>query len=371
MEKQPFYLIKRKLNSGKSVYYFYYYDQYGNRTTPKSTGCSKKADAFTYCVNLLKCNNLENNKTKFKTFARDFFEPGSIWYKDKALSNGVTQGTIKGYNSYFKYHVYPYFSEMFVDKINPSIIKEFRVFLADEIDLANKTINNIVSVLGIIMGEAVDENVILRNPCESVKKLPKDSERKAFTENQVLSIVNSEWTHYTSRLFTITGAITGMRFSEILGLKPDVLHDDYIDIKRQYYDGELTSTKTGENRFVTCPPKLIQLLRNHCQGDFIFTSPEDFTKPYSRSVIVRHFYGAYPKTLLKQKDDDLLTFHAMRHFVNTYLISNHISESKVNFVIGHSSGKGSMMTLYTTWKPEMYKDVLELQEQLLAKFTDL
>lgn len=368
MEKQPFYLIKRKLNSGRNVYYYYFYDQFGNRTTPHSTGCSKKAEAFQYCVNLLKCNNLENNKTKFKTFARGFFENGSIWYKDKALSGEVTQGTIKGYVSYFNYHVMPYFSEMYIDKINPSVIKEFRVYLADEKDLANKTINNIVSVLGIIMGQAIDENIILKNPVESVRKLPKDTEREAFTKEQVLSIINRDWQHNAARLFVITGAITGMRFSEILGLQPECLHDNYINVTQQWYDGKLTDTKTGENRFVTCPEKLITLLRENCQGEFVFTSPEDFTKPYSRSVIIRKFYEAYTKDMLKDKDDKLLTFHSLRHFLNTYLISNHISESKVNFVIGHSSGKGSMMALYTSWKPDMYTDVLELQQKLLNEF---
>jgi hypothetical protein len=42
-----------------------------------------------------------------------------------------------------------------------------------------------------------------------------------------------------------------------------------------------------------------------------------------------------------------------------------MNEEKVNFVIGHSMGKGSMMQLYTSWKPEMYDDVRQLQDRLI------
>lgn len=368
MEKRPFYLFKRKLAKG-SMYYYYFYDEFGHRSVPLSTGCTTKTEAMTYCCNLFRRNNLQNNKTKFKSYAKDFFEPHSIWSKDKELQDAVTKGTVKGYKSYFENHVYSYFAEMYVDKITPTIVKQFRVYLADEKDLANKTINNIVSVLGIVLSQAEEENYIFKNPVNSIKKLPRDSEREAFTEKQVLDIINNNnWTHYPSRLFTIVGAVTGMRFSEILGLQPDSLHDDYIEINRQYYDGELTDTKTGDNRFVTCPPRLIKLLRDFCQGEYIFTSPDDCTKPYSRSVIVRHFYNAYPNYLVEDREEKLMTFHSLRHFANTYFISNYIPETKVNFVIGHSTGKDSMMTLYTSWKPDMYKDLLHLQEQLLDKF---
>ena len=54
-------------------------------------------------------------------------------------------------------------------------------------------------------------------------------------------------------------------------------------------------------------------------------------KPYSRSVIVRHFYDAYPNYLVEDREEKLMTFHSLRHFANTYFISNYIPETKVNY----------------------------------------
>ena len=60
-----------------------------------------------------------------------------------------------------------------------------------------------------------------------------------------------------------------------------------------------------------------------------------------------------------------MTFHSLRHFFNTYLLSENISHVKVAGILGHSSGIGSMTSLYTNWKPEHFQDVLEVQEKLL------
>lgn len=367
MGKRPFYLTKRKLKSGNRVYYYYYYNQLGIRTVPKTTGCSKKADAFQYCVNLLKANNLENNKLRFKTYAYNFFETSHTWYKNNSMSKSVKESTIKGYRNYFNNHVYPYFSEMFIDKITSTIVKEFRVHLASDCELANKTINNIVAVLSIIMKQAEEENVILRNPCRYVKKLSTDSKRDAFTSDEVDTLLTTSWNNSDAWLVCLTSAITGMRFSEVLGLQPYQLKDGYIDVCQQFYDGEICSVKTDENRFVTVPKELEDMLRKNVKGNFVFTSESDIDKPISRTTVTRHMFKHYTKDMIETKDDRLLTFHSFRHFLNTYLISNNTNSHKINFMIGHSEGKGTMLSLYTSWKPEMYKDIYELQTELLDK----
>lgn len=301
MNKQPFYLTKRILNSGNRIYYYYYYNQFGVRSVPKSTGCKNKADAFQYCVQLLKSNNLENNKLKFKVYALNFFEPSSSWYKNNVLSGDVKSGTIKGYRNYFNNHVYRYFGEMFVDKITPTIIKEFRVHLSDECELANKTINNIVAVLSIILKQATEDNIIIRNPCQFVKKLSTDSSRDAFTIDEIEHLFNCKWENYKSYLFCLTAAITGMRFSEILGLQAHQFHDGYIEVNQQYYDNRICSVKTDENRFVLIPNELKQMLLKNSTGNFIFTSETDITKPCGRSTITRNMYKNYSKNMMDTK----------------------------------------------------------------------
>ena len=110
--------------------------------------------------------------------------------------------------------------------------------------------------------------------------------------------------------------------------------------------GEFAATKTKENRFIPIPEelskKLIEISNGH---ELVFWRDEDPSRPISRTVLVKRFYS-------------------LRYFLNTYLLANNAPEQKVDFIIGHSDGKGMMRKLYTTWRPEMYSDILELQKQL-------
>lgn len=367
MGKQEFYLTKRHLPSGNIIWYYYYYDKFGERTTPKTTGCRKKADALNYCIDLLRKNCLYKTDIVFKNYTFDFFKPNSNWYNDNVLTHNVSEGTVVGYLNYFNNHILPYFSEMTMNKITPVDIKEFRVYLATKRKLANKTINNIIGVLRVIFNWAIEENIIMKSPItHSIKKLPAENKREAFSYEEIISLLSGKWNNYQAWLMILTAAVTGMRFSELLGLQPHQIKENYIDVCQQYYLNKLKLPKGNFKRFVMLPEKLkTMLLDNSIGNHFVFHSINDFSKPIAKSVIDRNFKSHFTQQMLKETEKRCLAFHSLRHFCNTYFISNNINTSKVNFVIGHSEGRDFMTRLYTTWKPEMYKDLLNLQTELL------
>jgi hypothetical protein len=53
-----------------------------------------------------------------------------------------------------------------------------------------------------------------------------------------------------------------------------------------------------------------------------------------------------PPDVAIQKQERNLCYHSWRHFYNTYLFPENVSAKKVNAVIGHSSGAGSMADNY-------------------------
>lgn len=368
MNRQPFYLTKRTLNSGKKMFYYYTYDKFGNRTVPRSTGCTKKADAFSYCASLLKKNMLDSSKMRFRDYALGFFDDGSKWYQNRMLTGGLSESTKKGYRSYFTYHIYPYFENMLIDRITPNDIRDFRVCLKEEKELSNKSINNIVDCLRIIFDWAMEDDIIYKNPVsKTIKPLEVDKDREAFTIEEVKHLFKDKWENEKFFLFTLTIAMTGLRYSEAAGLTVNNVHENYIDIYQQWQNG-LTPTKERDKRFIPIPKQLSDALIKLSNGnEFVFF--DDFCpfKPLSRTRVVKSFYNKYSVQMKAEKSDRLLTYHALRYFFNTYLLSNDISPSKVNFVMGHSEGKGSMLERYTTWKPEMYHDVLQLQTTLLDR----
>jgi len=67
-----------------------------------------------------------------------------------------------------------------------------------------------------------------------------------------------------------------------------------------------------------------------------------------------------------EKEEKKLVFHSLRHFFNTYLQAENVPINKVDAVIGHSGGKGTMTARYTDWLPEMFPEVYEAQGRLMA-----
>lgn len=361
MEKAPFYLTKRKLKSGKTVYYYYTYDSNGNRTTPRSTGFSRKNEAFSYCITLFQKGGIVKN-ILFKDFAKGWFTSDHIWLKDRQSVRNITKSTIDIYTTNLNRHILPYFSNMYLCKISSLDIKNFRIDMLNK-GYSNKTINAVVGVLNIMLTFAVDSDYINKNPLNAIKPLKEEKRREAFTIDEIKHIFNQQWRNDTHKLFCLTSAITGLRISECSGLQPEQICDGYLNIDRQLHLRRLTPPK-GDNRFVPIPKRLEERLRKISEGkEFVFSTQRK--RQVCQSRVREALTNSYSEKMLNEKDKRNLTFHSFRYFVNTYLISNNINPEKVNFVIGHSERKGSMMQLYTSWKPEMYDDVRQLQDKLL------
>ncbi|MBO7715807.1 MAG: tyrosine-type recombinase/integrase [Methanobrevibacter sp.] len=371
MEKQPFYLTKRTLPSGKKVWYYYYYNNFGERTVPKSTGETNKQKAFNFCIRLLSMNNLANKKVLFKDYAKDWFTPNCQWYKDKNSNRPIKKNTIVSYLSDLNVHLLPYFGNMEIDKIFPSHIKSFRSYLSDN-GLSHPSINRVVAVMKVMMGYALDEKLIKENPVsKNIKILSNTIIREAFTLEEVKELLYPEWEDYGCWLFTLVGVITGMRISEINGLQLKQLHTNYIEVNQQYSAYQIQAVKTEEPRFVTCPEQLIRMMIDYCdEREFVFHGKRNQFIPMDKSYFYIEFRKHYTEEMKKRKGKAKLTFHSLRHFFNTYLTYKGVQEKKINFLMGHSTKKGSMFDLYTTWSPEMYKDVLEIQKDLLKELIE-
>lgn len=365
MEKSPFYLTKRKLKSGKTIYYYYCYDEYDNRTTPKSTGFSKKNDAFNYCINLF-CKGSVQNNLSFEEFSKDWFTEKHPWTKDRKAVRKISSSTLDNYAFLLKTHIKPFFAPYPLYKITTGDLKTFRLRLVEK--YSPKTINVIMAVLKIMLGFATECGFINKNPMKSIVSLQEENKREAFTIDEVKYLFSQKWNEkdLEVKLICLVSALTGLRISEALGLQKEQLCDGYINVDRQLYQKKLKETK-GDFRFVTIPKKLEEVLRSRSSSPFIFWDRVkccNYDADKVRYVLTKY----YSEDMLKRKKENSLTFHSYRYFFNTYLLLNNINEEKVNFVIGHSSGKGSMMRLYTSWRPEMYEDVKLLQEKLLKEF---
>ena len=362
--REPFTIFPRTLSSGKIVYYFRTYSPDGERTVAHSTGKTNKTQAKNYCAELLAQGLLYSNAgMTFGTYAKGFFDDNSQWMGDKIQSGqgkpqAVAANTLKSYRHCLTAFILPFFSRIKLLEIRPYHIKKFRNNLIKD-QYSNAVINLSCTCLKIILSYAMADRLITIDPFVSVPAMYVNAKVKsAFEIGQLVKVFNKSWQNNERKLFSLIAASTGMRISEISAIRRDTVYSDYIDVKEQFVNNKLSPVKDGEKRKVRICSTLHKLISQHLKEDFIFTDAQD---TYRREF---YFHLGISK---EERDKQGLSFHSLRHFFNTYLLSNGISEIKVKCILGHSSGKGSMTERYANFLPEHFDDIAELQEKLLKE----
>lgn len=370
--RNDYTIYPRKLKN-KTVYYYRTYTPDGSRTAGKSTGCKTKTEARNFCNNLLKEGKLySGTEITFKAFSDNWFVWGKCAYLKDRLASGtkkkqaITEGYAKILRNALRLYILPYFSKSKLKAITPAKIKAWRVWLQEEKKIANSTINNASGALRIMTDWALNENLIMFDPFRSVKPLmTDDNAREAFTLEEGREILNNQWLCPMARLYSLTAAVTGMREAEIRAIRKETIHENYIDVTHQYSSKGLVSIKTKEKRKVPISKKLFDLLQaERKEREFVFQIPGE-KHPVSRHYIVYRLDKAMPKKIFEQKATRKLCFHSWRHFYNSFLRSENVTDAKIRAVMGHSSGKGTMTDEYTSWTPEMYPEVYAAHNKLI------
>lgn len=366
--KESFTIFPRKLSSGKIVYYYRTYTPDGFRTTAHSTGLTNKTLARNYCNELLRQGLLYSGKgITFAVYAKDFFGPKSTWYKDKLQTGkgkeqAVAAKTLKAYIHNNDKYLIPYFGKFKLCDINASHVRLFRDEMMNK-GLSAASINLSCACLKIIFTYARSDNLMQSNPFSSLKQIYTDAKSKSAYDIDILTTTFMNWRDDRwKKYFALVGAVTGMRISEICAIRDDTLYPDYIDVKDQFLDNELVPVKVGEKRKVRICNELYTILKSctrlHRNG---------MAFNYNQDLYRQAFYDNLPfnkEERIKRK----LTFHSLRHFVNTYLLSHEIAEIKVKCILGHSSGKGSMTERYANFNPSDFDDFAECQKLLINQF---
>ncbi len=365
--REPFTLFPRKLKSGKSVYYYRTYSPDGERTVAHSTGLTNKTLARQYCADLLSKGLLYSNSGMcFGIYAKGFFDDNSQWMSDKIQSGQgkeqpVAKNTLKAYRQKLNDFIIPFFKNIKLIDIKPYHIKKFRDSLIKQ-NLSNSVINLNTTILKIVLSYARADGLITADPFVSVPMMYINAHsRNAFTVDMLQDVFNKKWSSSERKIFSLIAAVAGLRISEIYAIRKETLFTDYIDVKDQILDNKLCPVKDGEKRKVRICEELYRMISDCIRRnkDFAFNEAQDTYR--------RAFYDYAELTVEKRKETGL-TFHSLRHFVNTYLLSHGVSEIKVKCVLGHSSGKGSMTERYANFKPSDFDDVAEIQKELLSLF---
>ena len=374
-----FTLFSRVVPSGKSVVYYYAYDDNGERLGPWSTGQSTKTAARNYCNGLIKKGLLLpgiKGMTTFEAYAADFWDwEKSEYLKDRRKRRKLTQGYADKCKKVADYTFVPYFGKMRLDRITGEVIDRWLdEMIAQEYE--NSTVNGYYGTLMTMMKWAAKKKYIVRDPFLDVQRLLDErKDKKLVTHDEFKTLFVGDWKkvwdndliQYIANKIT---ALTGMRICEVLGLRGEFVYDDHIFVCAQYdnkYGYRDTKTKTKHH--IPLAPELIRDLKKlmRVNGDGYLFSLTGGDKP----VTVRHIYNGLRKAFKNigitdtEIEERGLNLHAWRHFCNTELLKGGMTIQQVQAVIGHNSARST--DRYTHFNPLEFGDAVKIQASLLKK----
>ncbi|MDA3939073.1 MAG: tyrosine-type recombinase/integrase [Spirochaetia bacterium] len=375
--REPFTVFPRKMRSGRTVWYYQTYDNKNRRTTARSTGQTSKGAARVYCNKLFKEDALIPNRGGNITFAK-YSENWWVWdkceYVRYRLSRRELSRTyIDSSSANLRLNILPYFGKMKLEAITNYDIEKWLSSFAFK-GLSNLTANINLSCLNIMLTDAIRRGLLDSNPADNVSPLKKDARKKdILTADEVSLIFNHDsieklWKKKIYYLANLLSACTGLRIGEILAVRGEVLFDGYVLVSKQYNSKYgLVPTKTRDSRQVPVPSELqkeLDVLNKKNDGGYIFSTTGG-DKPISYQVLTRALKYALTQIGIEKEEQTrrYLCFHGWRHFFNTTMRTNNISDGKLQKLTGHKSM--AMTERYTHFKIDDFQDVQKIQAKIL------
>lgn len=348
-KKQLFSLFLKKLANGKAIYYYTCYDETGKRRQ-FSTGEADQQKAYAECYKRLGEGKLvRKSKLYFNEYTSEWFTHDKCPYYTVREAKGKTfsKSNIDQKRLTLKKHLLPVFGELRLDHLTTIHIESFLQSKKAE-GYAVNTINSLLSMLSLILGEAVRTGVIDRNPCTSVIKYAKPKSEKGILSDEEVgrlfdrSRIDEIWGNNMHFLINFTAVSTGCRVAEILALTRDKINDGYLEISSSY-DRKygIKSTKSGETRYVPISDSLQEELIKYSEsnsGRFIFSAKNPM-KPVTYATVNKKFKSVLEKIGITEDERKSrgLTFHSYRHYANTRLRESGLSDAIIRKIIGHKT----------------------------------
>lgn len=194
------------------------------------------------------------------------------------------EGTIDRYSSAYYTHVAGSpLSKLVASKIKAADIQKFY----NRLDVSQQTLRQVHKFMSAFY-KWLARNEYASDVLSAVE-IPKKHDNSKnediviWAEDEIKTITENI-AGYRYRFFIMLMLYTGMRFSEVLGLKYEDIKDDVIHVKRQCYQGEIKPPKANSVRDIPMHKVLkkelkihekwhrAEMKKNHYKTDFLFTT---------------------------------------------------------------------------------------------------
>lgn len=406
--RRRYTLYPVKTKKGKRIWYFRVYID--GRRKARTTGCTSKEKAIMYVETLLCEPNrlkklfgcslsmeLESGTSSQQSASQTDITFGEYarnwWLWDKCPyviarreagskeHPGIKQSYVTTGRQWTTHYLMLYFGTFNLIDINSEMITHFLRILKSKHGLAPKTINNIRSIMMIMMEEAVKKEMIGLNPVKGTvsrcvdavkRELLTDEEcSRLFAYNAINEIWKGKLCYYG---YNLVANLTGMRAGEIIALTIDDISEHEIRVNKSYSEKfGMGTTKTSKKRDIPITAGIYRLLLSiyhsnpHNDSRFIFTVSD--SKPMDSRNGRKALYAALQKIGISKQEikDRNITFHSWRHKFVTDCVNAGMHPEKIKMLTGHSTS--SMISHYTDLNPQkdISKEINEIQRSKCNK----
>jgi integrase len=180
-----------------------------------------------------------------------------------ARANRQKPSGIAAKETILRVHLVPLLGAKKLDAITSEDVQGVKSRLQNR---APKTVNNVLTVLGVLLKKAVEWDVIGRMPCTiRLLPIPKPSASFHDFDDYERLVAAAEATDRRAYLLVLLGGEAGLRCGEMLALEwTDVdLAKRQLCVQRSDWKGHVTAPKGGRLRYVPLTVRLTAALRAH------------------------------------------------------------------------------------------------------------
>ncbi len=222
--------------------------------------------------------NVQKEVPTLKQFAPRFLD-------GHARANRQKPSGIAAKEMILRVHLIPALGHRKLDAIKSEQVQRLKCDLEAK---SPKTVNNVLSVLSILLKKAVEWEVIERMPC-TVKLLPVSKGSTAFYDFDEFEhlVESARELDQRTHLIILLGGEAGMRCGEMIALEwTDVdLANRQLSVRRSDWNGHVTVPKGGRIRHVPMTRRLATALSEHRHLRSTRVLCQDNAEPLTRQIV--------------------------------------------------------------------------------------
>jgi len=259
------------------------------------------------------------------------------------------------YEAAFRLYLLPAFGQKDITAVTREAVKKLAYGMLAQ-GKGRGYVGSVLVPLSEMFNHAVEDGHIDHTPCSRIlRKTRKEKgeqrpkEKGSFLTREELGVLL--WTcqeHFpASYPFVSLLARTGLRCGEAVALQWDDLdfHGRFIDVRRTFSHGRLTTPKSGKGRRVDMSQQLTETLKallverkkEALRQGWGEVPPRVFLSPEGARLDASHFYNRIWRKLLAKAGLRHIRIHDLRHTFASLLIQNSESLAYVKEQLGHSS----------------------------------